>query len=79
MERFKNPVKEITLQELNQEVDKLKNKPTFHLKPNISSDEEECESSKVNDSDNDEINSLENVLNEQGNSLNVLKDIMIQK
>ena len=58
---------------------KLKNKPTFHLKPNISSDEEKCETSKVNDADNDEVNRLENVLNEQGNSLNILKDITIHK
>ena len=41
---------------------KLNNKSTFRLKSNVSSNEDEYETSKINCSDSD--NSLENIINE---------------
>lgn len=60
-------------------INKLNNKLTFQLKQNISSDNEKYETFKVNCADDDENINLDNIINEQRNSLIILKNITIQK
>ena len=48
------------IHELRNEIAKLNNKPTFKLKSDSSSDEEECETSKFNCPDSD--NSLDKLI-----------------
>ena len=61
--------------ELKNEIAKISKKPNFDL--TSSSDEEKCETSKVNCPDSD--SSLDKLILDQGNSLKILKGITIQK
>ena len=87
LERFKKPVKEITLMDLNQEVNTLK-KEISCLKQEIPKIREEIKQIKTNsellihDSSDEEIpenNEETEILKQQGLSLKMLKDITIQK
>lgn len=90
LERFKNPVKEITLIDLNQEVNTLK-KEISNLKQEIPKLKEEIDQIKnnsqllVHDSSGEEEEELKEsdeeskIIKQQGLSLKMLKDITIQK
>ena len=88
LERFKSPIKEVTLANLNQEVNNIK-KEIFNLKQEIPKLRQEIEdikpNLKIHDSSSEEEreeaskNDTENNLVSLGHSLKRLKDITIQK